>query len=59
MEFHMGGIWAPGFELYQGITSEYYGHCINEQIGAPARRRLDMRKTLNSLKSRYYIRCCD
>ena len=31
-----------GFELYEGITSEYYERGIDGEIGAPARRRLDM-----------------
>ncbi|KAL2050861.1 hypothetical protein ABVK25_008922 [Lepraria finkii] len=43
-----------GFELYEGITSEYYTKEIDDEIGALYRRRLDMREALDSLKSKYY-----
>ena len=43
-----------GFERYEGITSEYYTKEIDGEIGAPYRRRLDVREALDSLKSKYY-----
>ena len=43
-----------GFELYEGISSEYYTRDVDSEVGAPARRRLDLRETLESLKSKYY-----
>ncbi|KAL2055533.1 hypothetical protein ABVK25_004341 [Lepraria finkii] len=43
-----------GFELYEGITSEYYTKEIDDEIGALYHRRLDMREALDSLKSKYY-----
>ena len=43
-----------GFELYEGITSEYYERGIDGEIGAPATRRLDMREALDIVRSKYY-----
>ena len=43
-----------GFELYEGISSEYYTRDVDSEVGPPARRRLDLRETLESLKSKYY-----
>ncbi|KAI9796654.1 MAG: hypothetical protein M1835_003450, partial [Candelina submexicana] len=43
-----------GFELYERIGTEYYEREIEEEIGAPVRRRLDMREVLDSVKSRFY-----
>ncbi|KAI9704232.1 MAG: hypothetical protein M1836_007093 [Candelina mexicana] len=43
-----------GFEIYECMGTEYYHKDIDEDIGAPARRRLDMREILDSVKSQYY-----
>ena len=43
-----------GFELYEGITSEYYERGIDGEIGAPARRRLDIREALDTVRFKYY-----
>ena len=43
-----------GFELYEGITSKYYERGMDREIGAPARRRLDMREALDTVRFKYY-----
>jgi hypothetical protein len=42
-----------GFELYEGMTPNYMTSADNE-IGAPVRRKLEVREVLDSLLNRYY-----
>ena len=43
-----------GFEIYETMGSAYFAKDIDDEIGAPTRRRLDMREALDTLKSKYY-----
>jgi hypothetical protein len=52
-------LWAhmwedSGFEIYETIGKEYFEREIDEDIGVPTRRRLDMREALDNIKERYY-----
>ena len=40
-----------GFKIYEQIGTTYAVRAIDDNIGAPTRRRLEMRETLDSLKS--------
>jgi hypothetical protein len=43
-----------GYELYEGVTTEWVEKGIREDIGAPVRRRLDLREVLDGLMAKYY-----
>lgn len=43
-----------GFEIYERVTTEYFERGIDAEIGAPARRRLDIKEALDGIRSRYY-----
>ena len=43
-----------GFEMYEGMTADYINKGIENDIGAPARRKLQVREVLDGLLARYY-----
>jgi len=43
-----------GFEIYEGVTTEWVEKGVREAIGAPVRRRLDLREVLDGLLAKYY-----
>jgi hypothetical protein len=43
-----------GFEIYETAGTEYINQEMYQQIGAPVRRRLDVREIVDSLMNRYY-----
>ena len=43
-----------GFEMYEGMTTDYINKGIENDIGAPARRKLQVREILDGLLARYY-----
>jgi hypothetical protein len=43
-----------GFEIYETAETEYINQEMYQQIGAPVRRRLDVREIVDSLMNRYY-----
>jgi hypothetical protein len=48
-------LWEDGgYEIYEGITTEWVEKGLKEAIGAPVRRRLDIREVLDSLMTKYY-----
>jgi hypothetical protein len=43
-----------GFEIYEGMTPNYMNKEVDNEIGAPIRRKLEIREILDDLLSRYY-----
>ncbi len=43
-----------GFEIYETMGSIYVAEDIYEEIGAPSRRKIDVRETLNRIQNKYY-----
>jgi hypothetical protein len=43
-----------GYEIYKGVTTEWVEKAVWEAIGAPVRRRLDLREVLDGLLAKYY-----
>jgi hypothetical protein len=43
-----------GFDMYEGMTTDYINNGIENDIGAPARRKLQVREVLDGLLARYY-----
>jgi len=43
-----------GYEIYEGVTTDWVERGIREAIGAPVRRRLDLREVLDGLMAKYY-----
>jgi len=43
-----------GYEMYEGMTADYINKGIENDIGAPARRKLQVREILDGLLARYY-----
>ena len=43
-----------GFEMYEGMTTDYISKGIENDIGAPGRRKLQIREVLDGLLGRYY-----
>ena len=43
-----------GYEIYEGITTEWVEKGVRDAIRAPVRRRLDIRELLNGLMAKYY-----
>jgi hypothetical protein len=48
-------LWEDGgYEIYEGITTEWVERGLKEAIGVPVRRRLDVREMLDGLMTKYY-----
>jgi hypothetical protein len=43
-----------GFQIYERMETVYFERDIDEDIGAPECRRLDMREVVEAMKERYY-----
>jgi len=43
-----------GYEIYEGVTTGGVKKGVREAIGAPVRRRLDLREVLDGLLAKYY-----
>ena len=43
-----------GFEIYETMGSVYVAEDIYEEIGAPSRRKIDVRETLSRIQNKYY-----
>jgi hypothetical protein len=43
-----------GFEIYETATKTYVNKEMYEEIGAPVRRKLELREVIDSLTNRYY-----
>lgn len=43
-----------GFELYEGMTVDYMNNAVDSEIGAPVRRKLEVREVLDGLLTAYY-----
>ncbi|KAL8797097.1 MAG: hypothetical protein Q9182_007244 [Xanthomendoza sp. 2 TL-2023] len=49
-------VWEESsYELYERVTTEFFDRGMDGEIGAPARRRLDMREALDSLRTSYLM----
>ena len=51
---HMFEQEVSGFEVYESIEEEFIGEEIYQTIGAPARRKLEVREIMNSMLHRYF-----
>ena len=48
-------VWdESGFEIYEGMTKDYINEAVYANIGAPIRRKLELRDVLDGLLNSYY-----